>query len=569
MLEDLLVRYWGYSSFRPKQKEIIQSALAGKDTLAILPTGGGKSICFQVPALAKEGIAVVVTPLISLMKDQVQNLQNRGIKAIAIYSGMTYHEIDIALDNAIYGDYKFLYVSPERLRTDLFLARVAKMNVNFIVIDEAHCISQWGYDFRPDYLLIKELKSVVGGDVPYIALTATATQKVAEDIMEVLGFKEKNLIRSGFERPNLAYIVRECEDKLGKMAQVCNSISGSGIVYVRQRKKTEEIAAFLNSQGIDADFYHAGLGKELRSKKQDMWKKGDLRVMVATNAFGMGIDKPDVRFVCHFDLPESLESYFQEAGRAGRDGLDSKAVLLWNKKDFTRLKSIYQISYPELEYMADIYQKVFMYLQIPYEEGAGVSRKFNLVDFAKHFKLHSASVYYAIKYIEMEGYWSLTEEVDNPSRIRFVVNRDDLYHIQLSNSRLDTFIKALMRIYPGLFSHLVSIDEEYIAKLLRVSVQEIKSMLIELSRMRVIEYIPQARSPLICFNNERLVPGNLYLSSRLYEERKTNFGKRLRAVINYVSAPVDSDNPPCRSERLLKYFGQNESKKCGVCDLCR
>ncbi|MBO5804336.1 MAG: RecQ family ATP-dependent DNA helicase [Bacteroidales bacterium] len=568
-MEKILEKYWGYTSFRPKQREIIDSALAGRDTLAILPTGGGKSLCFQIPSLARPGIAIVVTPLISLMKDQVQNLKARGIKALAIYSGMTFHEIDVALDNAIYGDYKFLYVSPERLRTDIFLARVAKMEVNFIVVDEAHCISQWGYDFRPDYLLIKELRNVVGGNIPFIALTATATERVAEDIMETLQFKEKNLLRSSFERPNLAYIVRECENKLGNVVKVCEDIPGSGIVYVRERKKAEEIAAFLKTQGVDADFYHAGVGKEMRSEKQDRWKKGDLRVMVATNAFGMGIDKPDVRFVCHIDLPESLESYFQEAGRAGRDGLSSKAVLLWNNTDLVRLKRIFQVSFPPLEYIADIYQKMFMYLGIAYGDGEGTTRKFNLIDFAKHFKLHSATAYYAIKYIELSGYWSVTEEIDNPSRIMFSVSRDDLYRIQLSDPGMDSFLKALMRIYPALFSHLVSIDEEYIAKVIRQSDKEVKRMLVELSRMRVIDYIPQSRSPLIFVNNERLTPDNLKISKKYYEERKENFGKRLRAVIDYVSHPVDKENPPCRSRRLLKYFGQAESSDCGVCDICK
>lgn len=568
-MEKLLTKYWGYTAFRPMQKEIIESAVSGRDTLAILPTGGGKSVCFQIPALVKPGLAIVVTPLISLMKDQVQNLKRRGIKALAIYSGMTYHEIDVALDNAVYGEYKFLYVSPERLRTDIFLARVAKMDINYIVVDEAHCISQWGYDFRPDYLLIKELRNVVGEEVPFIALTATATERVADDIMETLGFKEKNLLRSGFERPNLAYIVRECENKLGNLVKACNAFPGSGIVYVRERKKSEEIASFLQSQGIDADFYHAGVGKEMRSEKQVRWKKGDLRVMVATNAFGMGIDKPDVRFVCHVDLPESLESYFQEAGRAGRDGLTSRAILLWNKSDLVRLKRIFQVSFPPLEYIADIYQKMFMYLGIAYGDGVGAARKFNLIEFSRHFGLHSATAYYAIKYIEMSGYWSVTEEIDNPSRIMFAVTREDLYRIQLADSGMDVFLKALMRLYPALFSHLVSIDEEYIAKMIRQSVQEVKRLLAELAKMKIIDYIPQSRSPIIFINNERLTPDNLKISKKYYEERKENFGKRLRAVIDYVSHPADEENPPCRSRRLLRYFGQKESRNCGVCDICK
>lgn len=567
-IEEVLSRYWGYSSFRPMQREIIESAAAGKDTLAILPTGGGKSLCFQIPALAKEGLAIVVTPLISLIKDQVQNLGARGIKALAVYSGMTSHEIDVALDNAVFGDYKFLYLSPERLRTELFKVRVQKMNVNYLVVDEAHCISQWGYDFRPDYLLIKEARTLIGEDVPVIALTATATERVAEDIMENLSFKEPNLLRSSFERPNLAYIVHKCEDKLGQLSAICNSNPGTGIIYVRERKKAEELSAFLASQGIEADFYHAGLSKEERSSKQDRWKRDQLRIIVATNAFGMGIDKPDVRFVCHFDLPESVESYFQEAGRAGRDGFSSKAILLWNDSDKFRLNQIARVNFPSLEYIADIYQKVFLYLNIPYEEGAGMTYKFNLMDFSRHYQLHSASAYYAIKYLETSGYWTVTEEIDNPSRVMFTVNRDELYRIQIKWKDLDAFIKALMRLYPGLFSNYVSIDEEYIAKMMKNTQDKVKGFLTELSKMKVLSYVPKVRSPLICFVNERLTPGNFFISKKIYGQRKSLFEGRLNAIFDYVSAEPDKNNPPCRSQRLLLYFGQKESKKCGVCDLC-
>lgn len=569
MIREILSRYWGYDSFRPKQEEIITDAIEGKDVLAILPTGGGKSLCFQIPALAKKGVAIVVTPLISLMKDQVQNLMAKGIKAIAVHSGMTFHEIDVALDNVRFGDCKFLYVSPERLRTEIFRTRVALMDVNYLVVDEAHCISQWGYDFRPDYLMIKDIRDILK-DVPVIALTATATQRVAQDIMDNLRFRNENIIRSGFERPNLAYIVRKTENKLGTMLSICNNVPGTGIVYVRERKKTEEIASFLRSQGVEADFYHAGLGKEERSAKQDDWKRGVLRVIVATNAFGMGIDKPDVRFVCHFDMPESVESYYQEAGRAGRDGMKSYAVLLWNKSDVARLSKIFQISFPDKEYIADIYQKVFIFLGIPYEEGAGQTYKFDLLQFARHFGLHSTSAYYAIKYLDSAGYWTLTEEVDNPSRIMFVVNRDELYRIQLANSSLDTFIKALMRIYPALFSHLVSIDEDFIAKVIKNNSPKVKSMLIDLSRLKVLTYVPRVRSPLICFNNERLTPENLFLSKKTYDDRKNNFKERVDAMFSYVSSQVDSSERhlPCRSRRLLLYFGQAESENCGICDLC-
>ncbi len=568
MIEDVLNRYWGYSSFRPKQREIIESALSGKDTLAILPTGGGKSLCFQIPALSTPGIALVVTPLISLIKDQVGNLASRGIKVLSIYSGMTAHEIDITLDNAIFGDYKFLYVSPERLRTDMFKARVQKMNVNFLVVDEAHCISQWGYDFRPDYLQIKEVRPLIDNEVPVIALTATATEKVAEDIMQNLAFRKPNIIKSSFERANLAYIVENVEDKAGRLSAICNCVSGSGIVYVRERKKAEEISSFLISRGVDADFYHAGLPKELRSQRQESWKNDTLRVIVATNAFGMGIDKPDVRFVCHFDLPESVESYFQEAGRAGRDGLPSKAVLLWNNTDLRRLNQILKVNFPPVEYIADIYQKVFAYLEIPYEKGEGMTYKFDLIDFAKHFKLHSATAYYAIKYLELSGYWTVTEELDNPSRIMFVVNRDELYKIQIRRRELDTFIKAIMRLYPALFSHLVSINEEYIAKMIHDSEQKVKEKLIELSSMRVIRYIPRERSPLIYFNEERLLPGNLFISNKLFNQKKSILQQRMNSIIEYVSHESDKTHPHCRSRRLLLYFGESESHNCGVCDLC-
>ena len=359
-VKEILKKYWGYTSFRPKQEEIISSALVGEDVLAILPTGGGKSVCFQVPTMMREGLAVVVSPLISLIKDQVQNLRARGIKAMAVHSGMTRREIDIALDNAVYGDYKFLYLSPERLRTDLFRTRVQKMQVCFLVVDEAHCISQWGYDFRPDYLLISDVRELLP-DVPVIALTATATPDVAKDIEDKLGFRKDNIICSGFERPNLSYVVRNTENKFGTLLSLCNAVQGTGIVYVRERKAARDIASFLVSQGVNAGFYHAGLSKEERNDVQERWKRGDLRIIAATNAFGMGIDKPDVRFVCHFDLPEAVESYYQEAGRAGRDGLHSWAVLLWNKSDIKRLEAIYQSSFPGLDYIADIYQKVFKY----------------------------------------------------------------------------------------------------------------------------------------------------------------------------------------------------------------
>ena len=558
----ILEEYWGYTSFRPGQEEIIESALSGKDTLALMPTGGGKSLCFQVPAIARPGICIVVSPLIALIKDQVQNLNKKGIKALAVYSGMNYSQIDAALDNAIYGDYKFLYVSPERLQTPLFKERARKMNVNFLVVDEAHCISQWGYDFRPAYLEISAVKEIIG-DVPLIALTATATKSVVEDIVLKLGFGEHNIIRTGFERPNLSYVVRNTEDKCGHILRICNGVQGTGIVYVRERKKTEEISAFLRGNGVIADFYHAGLSKEMRSLKQDQWKRGELRVIVATNAFGMGIDKPDVRFVVHYDLPDSLEAYFQEAGRAGRDGNRSYATLLWNDSDLKRLRAIHNVTYPSIDYIKDIYQKVFIYLQIPYEAGKESVNKFNLQEFARKFSLNAVSAYYAIKYIEQEGYWELTDEIDNPSRIMFTVNRDELYKVQLGNVQLDVLIKAVLRMYTGLFSKITPIDEAYIAKNIMDSEAGVKEKLITLSRMRIIKYIPRLRTPLIIMNYERLLEGNFYISNKRYNERKEMFGKRIESAINFVQ-----NDQTCRSRQLIEYFGQNSETDCGVCDVC-
>lgn len=562
MIHGILKQYWGYDSFRPMQEDIINSALQKKDTLALMPTGGGKSICFQVPAMATDGLCLVVSPLIALIKDQVQNLNSKGIKALAVYSGMSYQQIDIALDNAIYGDFKFLYVSPERLHTPLFKERVRRMQINYLVVDEAHCISQWGYDFRPAYLEIKEIKNIIG-NVPVIALTATATKSVAEDIMRILGFEEKNVISSGFERKNLSYVVRNVDDKFGNMLKVCNGVPGTGIIYVRERKRCEEISSFLRQNGITADFYHAGLSKELRNAKQDAWKNDQIRVIVATNAFGMGIDKPDVRFVVHYDLPDSLEAYFQEAGRAGRDGKRSYATLLWNSTDISRLRQIHTISFPDIQYIKDVYQKVFIYLNIPYEEGRDTVSKFNLIEFSKKFSLNSVSAYYAIKYLEQEGYWELTDEMDNPSKIMFIVGRDELYKVQIDNPELDKFIKSVLRIYTALFSRITPIDEEYIARCTMDSVMGVKEKLKQLSKLRIIKYIPKVRTPLIIMNTERLVEANLYISQKRYEERKGMFQKRIESIISYVK-----ETGECRSRMLIDYFGQPADNDCGICDVC-
>ena len=552
MLETLK-KYWGYDSFRPRQEEIISSALEGRDVLAILPTGGGKSICFQVPSLMRDGIAIVISPLIALMKDQVQNLARRGIKALAVYSGMTAREIDIALDNAVYGDYKFLYVSPERLNTPVFQTRVQKMAVNYLVVDEAHCISQWGYDFRPDYLRIVELRDRIGRDVPVIALTATATPAVAADIQEKLGFRQPNLIRASFARPNLEYLFREVENKLGMLLKISAKIEGSGIVYVSRRRTAEDIAAFLRTQQVSAEAYHAGLERGHRGAIQDRWQKGETRIIVSTNAFGMGIDKPDVRFVCHYDVPESIEAYFQEAGRAGRDGKPAWAVLLWNAADVRRLREIVRVSLPPLDYIKDIYSKVFNYLQIAYEDGEGQTRKFNVEDFARHFGLHAATAWYAVKYIEGAGYWTVTEEVEVPSRISFLVPRDELYRFQLQDRDADTFLKVLMRMYTGVFSGYVPIDEERIARYGHYAVDVVKEKLKALSSKRILAYVPYFRSPLIHFTYERLVPENLRLPQADYDVAKERLSSRIESMIALLHE--DEKN---RIETMLAYFGEEK-----------
>ena len=547
-MDGTLKKYWGYDSFRPMQKEIITSALEGKDTLAILPTGGGKSICFQVPAMMKDGICIVVSPLISLMKDQVENPCSRGIRAMAVYSGMSFRDIDIALDNAIYGSYKFLYVSPERLHTEIFRVRVAKMKVNYLVVDEAHCISQWGYDFRPDYLKIKDLRSILP-DVPVIALTATATRFVAEDIMKQLGFAHSNMLVSGFERPNLKYVIRESENKLGQLLKLCNGVAGSGIVYVAKRKSAEDVAQFLISQGIDAAAYHAGMNGRVRSDIQQEWKSGAKRIIVATNAFGMGIDKGDVRFVAHYEMPASPEAYFQEAGRAGRDGKQAYALLLWNENDLARLKKTGKAAFPPLDYIKDVYQKVFSYLGIPYEEGAMSSRKFDLQDFCRKYKLFSSSAYYAIKYIEMSGYWSLTEEIDIASRINMLVEREGLYYQQLSGD-LETLLSVIMRMYPGLFGGYITIDEEKIAAAGHYSVLSVEAKLKMLDARRILKYIPKVKSPILNIVNERLYEKNLLLPKDEYASRVERNMARIEAMEAYVRTAASAPE-----KFLIDYFG--------------
>lgn len=559
---EVLKEYWGYDGFRPMQEEIITAALEGKDVLAIMPTGGGKSICFQVPGLMSDGITLVVTPLIALMKDQVQNLNDRGVRALAIHAGMSRHEVDLALNNAAYGDYKFLYLSPERLGTQLFRSYIDVLDVSFIVVDEAHCISQWGYDFRPDYLRIGELRERI--DAPVIAVTATATPSVAQDIMERLGFKEKLLLKSGFERPNLSYIVRQVEDKYSQILNVCNGVPGTGIVYARNRRKCEELSAFLMAQGVSASFYHAGLGGQARAERQAAWKSGAVRVMVCTNAFGMGIDKPDVRFVVHYDLPESPEAYFQEAGRAGRDGKRSFAVQLWNSVDVRRAKQIEDVSFPSLEYIEDVYQKLHAFFEIPYDTGMGRQLKFKIEDFCKRFGLQRAPAFYALKYLERTEHLTYSEEVDIPTKVRINVDRKSLYDVELADQGQANVLEALMRSYTGIFSFLQQIDEEYVARRAGQTVPQLRQSLYGLSLAHVISYVPTDHSDVVVLHHDRLRPGNVNLMPSRYAMLKESYHSRSEAMLEYVS-----ETSECRSRYLLRYFGQTETTDCGTCDVCR
>ena len=559
---EVLKEYWGYDGFRPMQEEIITAALEGKDVLAIMPTGGGKSICFQVPGLMRDGITLVVTPLIALMKDQVQNLNDRGVRALAIHAGMSRHEVDLALNNAAYGDNKFLYLSPERLGTQLFRSYIDVLDVSFIVVDEAHCISQWGYDFRPDYLRIGELRERI--DAPVIAVTATATPSVAQDIMERLGFKDKLLLKSGFERPNLSYIVRQVEDKYSQILNVCNGVPGTGIVYARNRRKCEELSEFLMAQGVSASFYHAGLGGQARAERQAAWKSGAVRVMVCTNAFGMGIDKPDVRFVVHYDLPESPEAYFQEAGRAGRDGKRSFAVQLWNSVDVRRAKKIEDVSFPSLEYIEDVYQKLHAFFEIPYDTGMGRQLKFKIEDFCKRFGLQRAPAFYALKYLERTEHLTYSEEVDIPTKVRINVDRKSLYDVELADQGQANVLEALMRSYTGIFSFLQQIDEEYVARRAGQTVPQLRQSLYGLSLAHVISYVPTDHSDVVVLHHDRLRPGNVNLMPSRYAMLRESFHARAEAMLEYVS-----ETSECRSRYLLRYFGQTEAADCGTCDVCR
>ncbi|TVR72638.1 MAG: RecQ family ATP-dependent DNA helicase [Marinilabiliales bacterium] len=545
------------------QPEIIESVASGRDTLALMPTGGGKSVTFQVPALAADGICIVVTPLIALMRDQVDNLVKRGIKAQAVYSGMSRAEIDIALDNCAYGDYKFLYVSPERIGSELFRERVKKMRVNILAVDEAHCISQWGYDFRPAYLKISALRELLPG-VPVLALTATATAGVVEDIQEKLSFSSPNVIRTSFERENLHYLVEVTEDKHRKLLDFISRIPGSGIVYARNRRKTSELARFLSNNKVKADYYHAGLASATRTARQNDWMEGRTRVIVATNAFGMGIDKADVRFVIHFDIPDTLEACFQEAGRAGRDGKVAFAIMMYNDSDRLNADKRVALKFPEREIIRQVYQSLGSYFQIPYGGGKGAVLDFNISDFASRYNLNVMTAWYSLKELETEGYIELTDEINSPSKIHFIVSRDELYRFQVANAAFDGFIKLLLRTYSGVFSGFAAINEDFLAKKTRSDRDTVYQYLVRLNNLNIIKYIPQRRSPLIIMNTERLDSNSLYMSAKAYRERRESYLARLRSVISYASGKGQ-----CRSVMLLEYFGEKGARKCGNCDICR
>lgn len=559
---EVLKKFWGYSDFRPLQKEIIDSALDGKDVLALLPTGGGKSVCFQIPVLCKEGMGLVVTPLIALMKDQIQNLEKRGIKALGIYSGMTKREIDTVLNNAAYGGCKFLYVSPERLSSFLFKSYLNVLNINYIIVDEAHCISQWGFDFRPDYLGIGKLREEISA--PVIAVTATATPKVTEDIMNSLRMKESVVFQGDYLRPNLSYIVRKTDDKRGQTLSICRAVHGTGIIYVRNRRKTSEISEFLKDNGVPASFYHAGMDGNERNDAQKQWMEDKIKVMVCTNAFGMGIDKPDVRFVIHYDLPESPESYFQEAGRAGRDLKKSYAVLLWNHHDESRLNKVFEASFPSVDFIEDVYQKVHLLAEIPYGAGQGRQIKFNHEKFAEHFSLDADKVYYAVKYLQNQNHWTYSESVDISTKVMIKPGREELYSYDFGDKKLLALTEEIMRNCTGVFSYPVPVDEAGYAVKLGVSIPFLRQMLYELSVMGILAYIPSDHDDFIFLHHDRLAPGNLELNQSLYSELKNSFKTRIDAMTRFVK-----ETDRCRSQFLLEYFGQTESVPCKCCDVCR
>lgn len=560
--QEILKQYWGYDSFRDLQEEIITSIGEGKDTLGLMPTGGGKSITFQVPALAQEGICIVITPLIALMKDQVQNLRKREIKALAIYSGMTRQEILTALENCIFGNYKFLYISPERLDTEIFRTKLRSMKVSMITVDESHCISQWGYDFRPAYLKIAEIRELLP-EVPVLALTATATPEVVTDIQARLKFREGNVFRMSFERKNLAYIVRKTDNKTKELLYILQRISGSAIIYVRNRRRTKEITELLMNEGITADFYHAGLDNAVKDLRQKRWQSGEVRVMVTTNAFGMGIDKPDVRIVLHLDLPDSPEAYFQEAGRAGRDGEKAYAVILYSKSDKTTLHKRVVDTFPDKEYILNVYEHLQYYYQMAMGDGFQCIREFNLEEFCRKFKYFPVPVDSALKILTQAGYLEYTDEQDNSSRILFTIRRDELYKLREMGKEAEALIQSILRSYTGVFTDYAYISEESLAVRTGLTRQQIYNILVTLTKRRIVDYIPRKKTPYIIYTRERLELRFLHIPPSVYEERKARYEARIKAMEEYVT----TENV-CRSRMLLRYFGEKNEHNCGQCDVC-
>ena len=559
---DILRKYWGYEDFRGIQREIIESIGSGRDTLGLMPTGGGKSITFQVPALAQEGVCLVITPLIALMKDQVSHLRQRGIRAAAIHSDMTHSAILQALDNCVYGGTQILYVSPERLHSELFQAKFRHMKVSFITVDEAHCISQWGYDFRPSYLHIAEIRQLKP-EIPVLALTATATKEVVEDIQEQLRFKEKNVFRMSFERKNLAYVVRKASDKPSELRHILNSVNGSAIVYARSRKRTKETAEWLVSQGISATYYHAGLDVDVKDRHQQAWVNNEKRVMVATNAFGMGIDKPDVRLVIHIDSPDSLEAYFQEAGRAGRDGKKAYAVLLYDSSDARKLSKRVAQTYPEKEYIRDVYEHLAYFFQVGTGTGRGRTFEFSIDKFCVTYKYFPVLVNSALQILERSGYIHYEADPDNSARILFLLERNDLYFLENTTKETEAVITALLRLYGGLFTDYVYIDEGFVANEAGLTQPQVYMVLKELSKRHIVDFIPRRRIPYITYTREREDGDRVIIPQSVYEERRTQYIKRIQAMLDYAN-----NDHVCRSRQLLDYFGEECWQDCRQCDVC-
>lgn len=559
---EILKQYWGYDVFRDLQEDIITSIGQGRDTLGLMPTGGGKSITFQVPALAQEGICIVITPLIALMKDQVQNLRRRGIKALAVYSGMTRQEIIIALENCIFGNYKFLYISPERLDTDIFRTKLRAMKVSMITVDESHCISQWGYDFRPAYLKIADIRNLLPG-VPVLALTATATPEVVKDIQTRLAFREENVFRMSFERKNLAYIVRNTDNKTKELLNILRRMPGSAIVYVRSRRRTKEITELLVNEEITADFYHAGLANAVKDLRQKCWQSGECRVMVATNAFGMGIDKSDVRIVVHLDLPDSPEAYFQEAGRAGRDGAKAYAVILYSRSDKTTLHKRIPDTFPDKDYIKELYEHLQYYYQMAMGDGLGCTKEFNLEEFCRKFKHFPVPADSALKILTQAGYIEYTEEQDNASRLIFTIRREELYKLREMGKEAETLIQTILRSYTGLFTDYAYVSEDSLSIRTGLTREQIYNLLKTLSKRQIIHYIPHKKTPYILYTRERVELRHLHIPPSVYEERKERYEARIHAMVEYATSDT-----VCRSRMLLRYFGEKNEHNCGQCDIC-